>query len=100
MTRQHHCQVVAVSDVDDHNNVKVAMVSHNHPQGVPTKPAREYADFHHADSTRGESFMDVGRPKTVHVSKLDHPVAGRRNLAPDKLQLLMSHIGTCVLELL
>ena len=90
--------VVVLSDVDVHNKVKVAMISNHHAEGVPKKPAADYASFHHTDPTRAGS-ISVGMPKTVHISKLKRPAFPPMNVEPDKLQLLISHTSACILEL-
>ena len=97
MKRWKH-PVVVLSDVDVHNKVKVATVSHNPPEGVPIKPADDYASFHRTDPTRAGS-ISVGMPKTVHISKLKCSPVPPMNVEPDKLQLLISHISACILEL-
>jgi hypothetical protein len=61
-------------------------------EGGPTKPANDYAFFHRTDPTR-PSYISVGMPKTVHISKLKPPLVPPMNVQPDKLQLLISHIN-------
>jgi hypothetical protein len=90
---QHPC--VVVSDADDHGEVKVAMISHQHFQGVKTKPANDYAPFE-----KGGSSISVGPPRTVHVSNLKDATREPKIVKPDKLQKLIKDISTCVFELL
>jgi hypothetical protein len=70
------------------------VVSHGHLTDVPTKPANDYGDF------KGSSIR-VDPPKTVHISNLKDakPEFGPTTVEPDKLQKLIDHISTCVLEL-
>ena len=90
--------VVLVSDVDDHNEVKVAVLSHNHGESVPVKLANDYAPFRPTDPTR-DGTISVGVPKRIHIGKLKRSPVPPTNVEPDKLQLLISHISACILEL-
>jgi hypothetical protein len=92
LRRRHPC--VVVSDADDHGEVKVAMISHQHFQGVKTKPANDYAPF--AKNPAGS--ISVGPPWTVHVSKLKDPTHEPKIVKPDKLQKLIKDISTCVIN--
>ena len=89
---QHPC--VVVSDVDDHGEVKVAMLSHNHFQGVKTKPANDYAPFED-HPVLGGSSISVGRPRTAHVSNLKDATREPKIVEPGKLQKLIEDISTC-----
>ena len=90
---QHPC--VVVSDVDHHGEVKVAMLSHHHFQGVNTKPANDYAPFE-KHPVMGGSSIDMGPPRRVHVSNLKDATLEPKIVEPDKLQKLIEDISTCV----
>ena len=90
---QHPC--VVVSDADDHGEVKVAMLSHHHFQGVKTKPANDYAPFE-KHPVLGGSSISVDPPRWVHVSNLKDATLEPKIVKPDKLQKLIKHISACV----
>ena len=93
---QHPC--VVVSDVDDQGEVKVATVSHQHFQGVKTKPANDYAPFDQNPGLGG-STISVDPPRMVHISNLKDATREPKVVEPDKLQKLIKDISTCVFGL-
>jgi hypothetical protein len=92
---KHPC--VVVSDADDHGHVKVATVSHQHFEGVKTKPANDYAPFEKNPGLGGAS-ISVSPPRTVHVSSLKDATREPKIVKPDKLHKLIKDISTCVFE--
>jgi len=83
---------VVVSNPNDQNRVKVAVVSHSHPGDPPTKPAKNYANFP-VHPTKGESSVDVGMPKAIAVGNVNTPSQEPTSIGADKLALLKGHIN-------
>lgn len=71
--------MIVLSRPDAQGFVLVAPMSHNHPEGTPTRSASRYGLP--VDPIKGESRVNVGQPKVVH----------QENLRPNKPHTAMSY---------
>ncbi|KAH9477501.1 hypothetical protein JR316_0009718, partial [Psilocybe cubensis] len=60
--------VIVLTRPDSQGFVLVAPMSHNHPEGTPTRSASRYGLP--VDPIKGESRVNVGQPKVVHQDNL------------------------------
>lgn len=60
--------VIVLSSPDPSGYVLVAPMSHNHPDGTPTRRASRYGLP--VDPVKGESQVNVGYPKLIHQDNL------------------------------
>jgi len=60
--------VIVLSRPDDRGFVLVTPMSHSHPDGTPTRNASQYGLP--LDPLKGESQVNVGRPKLIHQDNL------------------------------
>ncbi|KAF4616531.1 hypothetical protein D9613_008710 [Agrocybe pediades] len=60
--------VIVLTRPDPNGYVLVAPMSHNHPNGTPTRSASRYGLP--VDPIKGESRVNVGQPKLIHETNL------------------------------
>ncbi|KAF8969238.1 hypothetical protein BDZ97DRAFT_272509 [Flammula alnicola] len=60
--------VIILTKPDAYGRVKVATMSHSHPDNPPTRPASMYGLP--IDPNKGESAVSVGKPKIIHIGHL------------------------------
>ena len=60
--------VIVLTSPDASGRVKIATMSHSHPNNPPTKPASMYGLP--IDPVKGESTVNVGEPYQIHISFL------------------------------
>ncbi|KJA26838.1 hypothetical protein HYPSUDRAFT_63609 [Hypholoma sublateritium FD-334 SS-4] len=60
--------VIILTSPDPNGYVLVAPMSHNHPDGTPTRRASRYGLP--VDPVKGESQVNVGHPKVIHQDNL------------------------------
>lgn len=83
---------IALTDPDEHGNIKIATISHSHPGNPPTKHISDFNIKGLTDSkTDTPSTINVATPATVHVSKVK--IAERvSKVEPHHLEALKSVI--------
>ncbi|PPQ75974.1 hypothetical protein CVT26_006094 [Gymnopilus dilepis] len=78
--------VIVLTRPDAQGFVLVAPMSHNHPEGTPTRSASRYGLP--VDPIKGESRVNVGQPKVVHQD----------NLRPNKPHTAMTYNNFAALK--
>jgi len=78
---------VVVSNPNEENRVKLAVVAHSHPGDPPTKPATDYAAFKDGGS------ISVGKPKVMKVENVKLFTEEPTKLEADKLASLKAEIN-------
>jgi len=79
---------VVVSNPNDKDRVKVAVISHSHPGDPPQKPATDYAAF-----GEGSGSINVGPPRVIKAKDVKLFTQDPKKLEADKLASLKAEIN-------
>jgi len=85
--------VVILSSPDERGLVKVASMSHQHPNNPPQKPTSIYNLPTQIHPAKGEGTVNVGRPNLVHFWNLKQTSATTTSMTDHNLEVLKKDIG-------